>query len=171
MAADTLAVCTERMCAWGLLAGFQTAGWPDGVPLLQYADDTIFFMEDSVEAAEKVLALLDMFSNFSGLSLNMAKSTFIRFGMSEEERGQCDRILSTPAGSLPIRYLGLPLVEGQMRVREWQPVLATMEHQLGGGGVAGLAFVSRGAPCFIEGGAFCYPRILYASIQDTCGGL
>ena len=83
-------------------------------------------------AAEKVSALLDLFSDFSGLSLNRAKSTFIGFGMSAEERDRCARILDTPAGSLPIRYLGLPLVEGRITTREWQPVLETMERRLGG---------------------------------------
>ena len=107
-------------------------GFPGGVPLLQYVDDTIFFMEGSVAAAEKVSTLLDMFSDFSGLSLNRAKSTFIGFGMSEEERDRCARIMSTPAGSLRIRYLGLPLVEGRMTVREWQPILEAMERRLGG---------------------------------------
>ena len=132
LAADTLAVCTERLCMGGLLAGFQTAGWPGGVPLLQYADDTIFFIEGSVAATEKVSALLDLFSDFSGLSLNRAKSTFIGFGMSAEERDRCARILDTPTGSLPIRYLGLPLVEGRITTREWQPVLEAMERRLGG---------------------------------------
>ena len=51
-----------------LLARFQTIGWPGGVPLLQYANDMIFFMEGSVEAAEKVSTLLDMFYDFSGLN-------------------------------------------------------------------------------------------------------
>ena len=87
LAADTLAVCMERLCMRGLLAGFQTIGWPGGVPQLQYADDTLFFMEGSVEAAKKVSALLDMFSDFLGLSLNRAKSTFIGFVMSAEQRG------------------------------------------------------------------------------------
>ena len=132
LAADTLAVCTERLCMRGLLASFQTAGRPGGVPLLQYADDTIYFMEGSVAAAEKVSALLDMFSDFSGLSLNRAKSTFIGFGMSAEERDRCPRILDTPVGSLPIRYLGLPFVEGRITTREWQPVLEAMERRLGG---------------------------------------
>ena len=100
----------------GLLAGFQTARWPGRVPLLQYADDTIFFVEGSMAAAEKFSALLDMFSDFSGLSLNRAKSTFIGFGMFVEERDRCARILATPTGSLPIRYLGLPLVKGRMTI-------------------------------------------------------
>ena len=127
-----LAVCTERLCARGLLSGAQTDDWSGGVPLLQYADDTIFFIEGSREAAERTSALLEMFSDFSGLSLNRTKSTFIAFGMSSEETSQCASILSTPVGSLPIRYLGLPLVGGRLSSREWQPVVATMERCLGG---------------------------------------
>ena len=149
----------------GLLAGFQTVGWPGGVPLLQYADDTIFFMEGSVAAAEKVSALLDMFSDFSGLSRNRAKSTFIEFGMSTEERDRCAHIWATPAGSLPIRYLGLPLVEGLMTIREWQPILEAMERCLGG--VAGSTLVPWGTPRSFKGNVFRYPHILYVSFQDT----
>ena len=132
LAVDALAVCTERLCARGLLSGAHTAGWPGGVPLLQYADDTIFFVEGSREAAERTSALLEMFTDFSGLSLNRTKSTFIAFGMSSEETSQCARILSTPVSSLPIWYLGLPLVGGRLSSREWQPVVATMERRLGG---------------------------------------
>ena len=40
-----------------------------------------------------------------------------------------------------------------------------------GAGVAGSAFVSRGAPRFIKGGACCDSYIFYVSIQVTCGGL
>ena len=132
LAVDALAVCTERLCARGLLSGFQTAGWPGGVPLLQYADDTIFFIEGLREATERTSALLEMFFDFSGLRLNRTKSTFIAFGMSSEEMSQCAHILSTPVGSLPIRYLELPLMGGRLSSREWQPVVATMERRLGG---------------------------------------
>ena len=103
-----------------------------GVPLLQYADDTFFFIEGSREAAERTSALLEMFSDFSGLSLNKTKSTFIAFGMSSEETSQCASILSTPVGSLPIQYLGLPLVGERLSSQEWQPVVVTMERRLGG---------------------------------------
>ena len=85
LAVDALAVCTERLCMRGLLSSFQTARWPCGVPLLQYADDTIFFIEGSMEATKKTSVLLEMFSDFSGLSLNKTKSTFITFGMSSKE--------------------------------------------------------------------------------------
>ena len=77
LAVDALVVCPEMLCMRGLLSNFQTAGWPGGVPLLQYADDTIFFIEGSMEVAEKTSAFLEMFSDFSTLSLNRTKSTFI----------------------------------------------------------------------------------------------
>ena len=44
LAADALAICTTRLCSRGYLSGFQTAGTPEGIPLLQYADDTTFFV-------------------------------------------------------------------------------------------------------------------------------
>ena len=56
LAVDALAVCTERLCARGLLSGAQTDGCSGGVPLLQYADDTIFFIEGAKEAAERTSA-------------------------------------------------------------------------------------------------------------------
>ena len=45
---------------------------------------------------------------------------------------QCACILSTPAGSLPIQFLGFPLVARRLRSRDWQPVVETMERRLGG---------------------------------------
>ena len=83
---DALAVCTERPCTRGLLSGSQTASWPGGVPLLQYADDKIFFIEGSREAAERTSALLEMFSDFSRLSLNRTKSTLSLSGCPQKRR-------------------------------------------------------------------------------------
>ena len=34
--------------------------------------------------------------------------------------------------SLSIRYLGIPLAEGRLRARDWQPVMAKIEARLGG---------------------------------------
>ena len=42
--ADALALCTMQLCRHGSLIGFQSPSIPDGVPLLQYADDTTFFI-------------------------------------------------------------------------------------------------------------------------------
>ena len=115
----------------GSLKGFQTHSQLSGIPLLQYADDTMFFMEGSVEEAKNLSALLDVFANCSGLHLIREKSEFTGFGLSQGE-SQCSRALSTPVGALPIRYLGLPLSAGQLRVADWQPVVGKVEQWLEG---------------------------------------
>ena len=76
--------------------------------------------------------MMDVFSDFSGLKLNRAKSSFIGFGLSLEELMGCSLILATPTGTLPIRYLGLPLVDRRLRTHDWQPVLKKVETHLAG---------------------------------------
>ena len=60
------------------------------------------------------------------------KSSFIGFGLSPEELTGCSRILATPTGTLPIRYLGFPLVDRRLHSQDWQPVLEKVESRLAG---------------------------------------
>ena len=85
-----------------------------------------------MEAAQTLSIMMDIFSDFSGLRLNRAKSTFVGFGLSEEEMRSCSQILATPIGVLPIRYLGVPLVDRRLRIQDWQPVFEKVETRLGG---------------------------------------
>ena len=83
-------------------------------------------------AAQILSTMMDIFSDFSGLRLNRAKSTFVGFGLSEEEMGGCSQILAMPIGVLPIRYLGVPLVDRRLRLHDWQHVFEKVETCLGG---------------------------------------
>ena len=132
LAADALAVCTLQLCSRGHIAGYQSPSIPGGIPLLQYADDTTFFIQGSWAAAHTLSVMMNIFSDFSGLRLNRAKSSFIGFGLKDEEMTGCSRILSTPIGVLPIQYLGVPLADRRLRIRDWQPVLDKVETRLGG---------------------------------------
>ena len=132
LAADVLYSSAAQVCARGSLKSFQTHSQPLGIPLLQYADDTLFFMEGSVEEAKNLSALLDVFPDCSGLRLNREKSEFIGFGLSRDEEGQCSRALGTPMGTLPIRHLGLPLSTSQIRSADWQSVVGKVEQRLEG---------------------------------------
>ena len=44
----------------------------------------------------------------------------------------CSQILATPIGVLPVRYLGLPLVDCRLQIQDWQPVFEKVETRLGG---------------------------------------
>ena len=83
-------------------------------------------------AVQTLSTMMDIFSDFSGLRLNWAKSTFVGFGLSAEETCGCSQILETPIRALPMRYLGVPLVDRRLRIQNWQPVLEKVKTRLGG---------------------------------------
>ena len=132
LAADTLTICTHQLCTRGYLSGFQSSRSQASILLLQYADDTCFFLRGSVAAAHHVSSMMDIFSDFSSLRLNRAKSTVVGIGLPPETLAQISEILSTLVASLPIRYLGIPLTAGRMRSAEWQPVTTKIDARLEG---------------------------------------
>ena len=54
------------------------------ISILQYADDTIFFGEASMENVRAIKVMLRSFELVSGLRINFAKSNFRAIGMSEQ---------------------------------------------------------------------------------------
>ena len=58
----------------GLLTGLASDLVPNGVAVLQYADDTIICLEHDVEKALNLKLLLYMFELMSGLKVNFQKS-------------------------------------------------------------------------------------------------
>ena len=108
LAVDALAMCTLQAYSHGMLTGYKTRSYSEGIPLLQYANNTKFFIEGSREEARNLSTLMDLFANFSGLQINWAKSTFVGFGLTQEESLQCSEALEMSIGSLPMQYLCLP---------------------------------------------------------------
>ena len=82
---DALATCTLQACSHGMLRGDQTRSFPEGILLLQYPEDTTFFMEGSIEEARNLSTLLDLFAYVSGVKINEAKSAFVEFCLTQKE--------------------------------------------------------------------------------------
>ena len=108
------------------------------------------------------LPWMDIFSNFSSLQLNRAKSTFGGFSLSAKETCGCSRILETPIGALLIRYLGVPLVDCRLWIQDWQPVLEKVETRLGGWGAR---ILSRGGHLVLLKAVLAAILIYYMSIS------
>ena len=53
--------------------------------ILQFADDTIFFLSNNMEKIRNLLGILDIFGFASGLKINFAKSEVVGLNMEEEE--------------------------------------------------------------------------------------
>ena len=126
-------MCTIQACLQGMLRGYQTRSYLEGIPLLQYVNDTMFFMEGSMEEAKNLSTLLDLFADVSGLQINHSKLAFMDFGLTHEERFQGLKALGTPKkGSLPMRYLGLPLKKCRMSMTDRNLVIEKVEKRLEG---------------------------------------
>jgi hypothetical protein len=56
-----------------------------GVSILQYADDTILFLENDIEKAINMKLILSMFEQLSGLKINFHKSEIFCFGKAKDK--------------------------------------------------------------------------------------
>ena len=131
---DKAKVCNE-------LHGFTV--WRDKVDIthLQFADDTLFFMEPTLNSFLNFLKILEAFRSMSGLKVNLTKSTLL--GINTDEALIQDWALRSgcAVGTWPIKYLGLPLGGNPRKKVFWEPVLTKVAKRLDGWK---KAYLSRG---------------------------
>jgi hypothetical protein len=72
----------------GIISGLVPHLVDDGVAILQYADDTILLMEDSLENAKNMKFILCMFEQVSGLEINFHKSEIYCLGAAKDKSQQ-----------------------------------------------------------------------------------
>jgi hypothetical protein len=72
--ADMLAIMIERAKSDGQFEGVIPHLVDGGLSILQYADDTILFMEHDLEKAKNLKLILLAFEHLSGLKINFHKS-------------------------------------------------------------------------------------------------
>lgn len=77
------------------------------VPLLQYADDTIFLGEASEENVVSMRRILRMFEMLSGLKVNFHKSSLVGINIERGELDSMANILKCEVGSIPFSSLGI----------------------------------------------------------------
>jgi hypothetical protein len=90
--ADMLAIFIKRAKSKGQIDGVVPHLVDDGLLILQYADDTIIFMDHDMEKAKNLKVLLCAFENLSGLKINFYKSEMYYFGEAKEAKEQSSAI-------------------------------------------------------------------------------
>lgn len=90
---------------------------------LCFADDLMVFVKGAKESIEGVLAVFEEFEVWSGLRLSTEKSTLYMAGVADHERSIIIRNFLFAVGTLPVRYLRLPLLTQVMRKHDYFPVV------------------------------------------------
>jgi hypothetical protein len=83
LVADMLNLLISRAKEEGQINGLVPHLIGGGISILQYADDTIIFMEDNLEQATNMKLLLCAFEKLSGLKINFHKSELFCYGKLE----------------------------------------------------------------------------------------
>ena len=76
---------------------------------LQYADDTLIFMNANLHRVKTVHRILLWFAICSGLHINFHKSSLIGINVGEDACASMPSSIFYRFGSLPCSYLGMPL--------------------------------------------------------------
>ena len=116
----------------GLLRGFQVGPVNSiGVRIshLLFADDTILFCDASRDQLLSIRLALSCFQAFTGLKVNVGKSEIVPV-WEVGNIGDLVDILRCRVGSLPMKYLGMPLGTSFKTTSIWNPILEKMEKKL-----------------------------------------
>lgn len=131
LVADCLARLTDSARMSNLFRGIgpspecQTA-------LIQFAVDTIFFCEPRNRNMRNLRFLWKIFEWASGLKINMDKSELYYVGCSSDKAIRLANILGCAVGTLPFRYLGLPLYHKLLRKKDWSIVINRINTKIEG---------------------------------------
>ena len=82
---DMLAILISRVKENGQISGMVPHLVDDRLLVLQYADDTIIFMENNFDQAINMNLLLCAFEQLSGLKINFHKSELFCFGEAKNQ--------------------------------------------------------------------------------------
>ena len=124
LAADCLAKMIPNAQNNNLLVGLASDLIPNGVAVLQYADDTIICLEHDVDKAVNLKLLLYIFELMSGLKVNYQKSEIFTVGGDESTLKYYAELFNCDVGSFPIKYLGMPVSYSTLRDSDWEFIVA-----------------------------------------------
>jgi hypothetical protein len=102
-----------------------------GISILQYADDTILFLEHDIAKAVNMKLILCIFEQLSGFKINFHKSEIFSFGKAKDMEDQYRHIFGCESGTLPLKYLGIPVHYRTLRNAEWNPIENRFASKLG----------------------------------------
>ena len=120
--ADMLAILIKRAKADNQISGIVPHLVDEGLSILQYADDTLLFMDHDhdLENARNMKLSLCAFEQLSGLKINVRKSEIFCFGAAQESLPQYMELFGCNQGAFPMRYLGVPIHYRRLSNADWK---------------------------------------------------
>jgi hypothetical protein len=125
-----LAILIARAKEDGQIGGLVPHLVDGGISILQYTDDTILFIEHDLAKAINMKLNLCFFEQLSGLKINFHKSENFCFGKAKEVESDYRNIFGCDVGTLPFKYLGIPIHYRKLLSKEWKPIEDRFERKI-----------------------------------------
>lgn len=109
---------------------------------LAFADDIMIFFDGEKKSLENIVETMDVFATWSGLRMNKDKTEIFVCGLNQAETTDLTA-LGFHLGSMPIRYLGLPLMHRKLRITDYRPLLQKISAKLTAWSVKKLSYAGR----------------------------
>ncbi|XP_022002776.1 uncharacterized protein LOC110900170 [Helianthus annuus] len=97
---------------------------------LCFADDLFIFARGEIVSARCIMKALNSFSKMSGLAPNVQKSTVFFSNVPSFVKTATLNIMSFIEGSLPVRYLGVPLISSKLLYKDCQVLVEKLEKRI-----------------------------------------
>ena len=109
---------------------------------LMFADDVMIFFDGGGSSLYGINETLEDFAGWSGLSMNRDKTQLFHAGLSQNETTELQSY-GFSTGTLPIRYLGLPLMSRKLKISEYSPLLDKITSRFNSWSSKSLSFAGR----------------------------
>jgi hypothetical protein len=97
---------------------------------VQYADDTLLFIEACPNQLLVLKDLLASFASATGLRVNYNKTVMLPINISQEKLQSLANTFLCQTGSMPFTYLGLPLGSTKPKIIDFLPLVKKVERRL-----------------------------------------
>jgi hypothetical protein len=121
--ADVFTKMLIKAARHNMISGLLSNMRPGGVFSMQYADDTLLFLQNNVEQAQNLKWLLSLFKQISGMKINFNNSDLVPINIPVEEINVLAEVFWCKVSEFPIKYLGVPLHFSKLKKEDIQPLI------------------------------------------------
>ncbi|KAG7588439.1 Reverse transcriptase domain [Arabidopsis suecica] len=122
--------------------GYHPLGIHPKITHLAFADDIMLFFDGKAASLQEISLTLESFQTLSGLRMNKDKTDLFYTGVDQTEGDSLDS-LGFNHGTLPIRYLGLPLLHRKLRKADYSSLIDQVAARFNCWAVKCLSFAGR----------------------------
>jgi hypothetical protein len=110
---------------------------------LCFADDLLIFSPAKLESVQVIQEVLSSFEDLSGLKANPAKSSVFCASLSDNDKAEVLSLLRMSEGTLPVRYIGVPLISKRLSAIDCDTLVAKVVNRIESCLVKNLSFAGQ----------------------------